>query len=113
MRSKPFLRTVSLVLVALVGVLTTGVPSHHHGEVGPTPALEDAGHHGHVVQLIDQSDRLKSEGTSTAALPPSSPIGLAFVPADVAEGTSASTSRAVAGGRSPPTAQPRAPPVSI
>jgi hypothetical protein len=87
------------------------VPSHHHGEAGRLPVVVDAGHHGHGVQLVDQVDRLTSDGI-VAALP-ANPILEIGGYAPVSVGTVVPPARPIATGRAPPSDRPRAPPVSI
>lgn len=99
------------MLAVLIGALTSGVPSHHHGEADLHPVLADAGHHGHGVQLVDQSDRLTSE-MSVAALP-SAPTLYLGDDLSTTEVTFRPVRQPVIRGRPPPTDQPRAPPVSV
>ena len=99
------------MLLALMGALASGVPSHHHGEADRAPILVDAGHHGHGVQLVDQADRLTSHGV-VAALPAAPLVEVGdFAPVTV--GTDVPPVQPVATGRAPPSDRPRAPPVSV
>jgi len=111
MLPRRLLRLSAIVLLALMGVLTSGVPSHHHGEAGRVPILEDAGHHGHGIQLVDQADRLTSDGV-VAALP-SAPLVEVGDLAPVTVGTDVPAIQPVATGRAPPSDRPRAPPLSV
>ena len=111
MRPKPLIRVQALLLAVLIGALTSGVPSHHHGEADLHPVLADAGHHGHGVQLVDQSDRLTSE-MIVAALP-SAPTFHLVDDLSTTEVTFRPVRQPVTDGRPPPTDQPRAPPVSV
>ena len=111
MRPRPLIRLQALLLAVLIGALTSGVPSHHHGEADLHPVLADAGHHGHGVQLVDQSDRLTSE-MSVAALP-SAPTLYLGDDLSTTEVTFRLVRQPLTGGRPPPTDQPRAPPVSV
>jgi len=103
-------RLQALLLAALMGALASGVPTHHHGEVSGSPVLADAGHHGHGVQLVDQTDRLTSK-VMVAALPAPPSLAIAENLA-VAAVTPARVTKPVAQGRPPPSDRPRAPPVS-
>jgi len=104
-------RALALVLALLLVVTSSGMPSHDHGDGERTPVLADPDHHDHGVQLVDQSDRVRSEVGSAVALPPAAAIGLSLVPVDTDEVIRTST-LPVMGGRAPPPSQPRAPPVS-
>lgn len=111
MRARPIIRLQASMLVALIMALTSGVPSHHHGEAGRDPILVDAGHHGHAVQLVDQTDRITSD-LVVLALPvaPNEELAdLAFVMAVPV----VTPPEPIARGRPPPSDLPRAPPVSV
>jgi hypothetical protein len=53
--------TTAACLVALLGVLGTGLPSHHHEGPDPTPGsahhLVAPDHHSHGTQLVEQDER--------------------------------------------------------
>ena len=110
MRPRPLLRLQALLLLALTGVLASGVPSHHHERPDVGPVVVDGGHHGHGAQLVELGDRQTSElgavappATAVVDLSEAEPtIRLALVP----------TPQPVARGQPPPTELPRAPPVS-
>lgn len=61
MRSTPpRARLTALSLLTLLGVLSTGLPSHHHedaqgGDV--ETRMISADHHGHVSALVEQDER--------------------------------------------------------
>ena len=56
------------LLAALLAVLSTGVPSHHHerSDVGDGAVAIGPDHHSHGTILVDQGDRVAS---STPELP--------------------------------------------
>jgi hypothetical protein len=61
-RTRPFHAT-ALGLLALMGALSTGLPSHHHRDSGPADAdlrLVSADHHSHGTQLVEQDERAPS-----------------------------------------------------
>ena len=103
-------RLPALLLIGLIGGLTSGVPTHHHGEPGGGFTLTDAGHHGHGVRLVDQTERVVSE-LLVAALPAPKTV---MVGGDLAVAVGKSVPAAVpaAHGQPPPSDRPRAPPVS-
>lgn len=111
MRPRPLVRLQALLLAALVGALTSGVPSHHHAESDLRPVLADADHHGHGVQLVDQSERLTSQMIAVAL--PSAPTLRLGEDLPTTDLTFQPARQPVIGGRPPPTDQPRAPPVSV
>jgi hypothetical protein len=111
MHPRPLLRLQALLLLALTGVLASGLPSHHHERPDVGPSVVDGGHHGHGAQLVELSDRQTSELVA-AALPATGVVDVgedertlpvALVPAP----------QPVARGRPPPSDLPRAPPVSV
>jgi hypothetical protein len=70
-----------MCLVAVLGVLHTGLPSHSH-EVERTEAAGDhpsirADHHQHGTQLIEQAERVQSAPVHLDA-PPFTPAGVTF-----------------------------------
>ena len=111
MRPRPVIRLLALVLALLTGALTSGVPSHHHGDGDLRHVVSDAGHHGHGVQIVDQAERLASQG-SAATLPSESTLDL---DEDLPVTAQRSITRSQPTPRSlpPPSDQPRAPPVSV
>lgn len=61
----------ALCLLALLGVLGTGLPSHHHGTTGAPDGetrLLAADHHSHGTRLVEQDDRAPSVGPRDAAV---------------------------------------------
>ncbi len=65
MRSYRRLRSATAAFQAVVLlVLATGVPSHHHGRPGRsrTDVGIDHSHHSHATILVDQDDRVTSDG---------------------------------------------------
>jgi hypothetical protein len=111
MRPRPLFRLQAFLLVALTGVLGTGVPSHHHERSDVGPILVDGGYHGHGTQLVDPGDRQTSE-LVVVALPAAatSYVGEAQPALSVAP---LPAPRPVARGQPPPSDRPRAPPVSV
>jgi hypothetical protein len=97
-------------MAALIGALSSGLPSHHHEGSEPGPRLVDAGHHGHGVQLTEQTDRLKSELVAPGL--PAPRVLLAQDDAPVIEAVAAPAIEPAPLGRPPPSDRPRAPPVS-
>lgn len=99
------------MLLALSGALSTGLPSHHHGDAGPGNAfvsVASADHHSHGTQLVEQDERTPS-ATLQMAVASRSDIELPAPPtatvAPVAAGAVRPTERA------PPPGAPRAPPL--
>ncbi|MDH3205505.1 MAG: hypothetical protein OEO79_02785 [Gemmatimonadota bacterium] len=111
MRARPLFRVQALFLVALVGVLASALPSHHHEGSDVGPVLEDAGHHGHGVQLIEQANRLTAQ-TFAVALPTPHPVEIA-AETPTLQPVFVTAVEPVARGRPPPSDRPRAPPVSV
>jgi hypothetical protein len=111
MRARPIFRLQAFLLAALVAALASGPPSHHHEGPGSSPVLEDAGHHGHGVQLVEQADRLTSQ-TFDLATPT---LRSVEVRAELLVVTTVVVWAPVpiARGRPPPSDRPRAPPVSV
>jgi len=104
-------RIQTLLLAVVLAATSTGMPSHHHGDGERTPVLADADHHGHGVQLVDQSDRLRTEIGSMAAIPAAQMTSAGIAPIENVD-VLVPSSLPVIGGRAPPPARPRAPPVS-
>ena len=108
MRPRLLLRSQALALLGLLVATGTGLPSHHHADPVGAPALADAGHHTHGARLLDEAERLTSQGAGAPtpahafafdwALPP---MAESVVGTDVARPTS----------RAPPSSRPRAPPL--
>lgn len=110
MRARTLVRAQAVAIVTLLGVLTTGVPSHHHGEAGRIPILVDANHHGHGVKLVELTEKLTAHPI-VAALP-SRPVLEFTVPAPVFRLAGVQPSPPAPSGRPPPTDRPRGPPLS-
>lgn len=111
MRTRPLFRLQALLLLALSGALSTGVPSHHHERPDTGPTLVHADHHGHGTQLVDQGDRQTSEVVVAAAIPTTSTFELPGVE-PTASVAPVLAPRPLARGQPPPSERPRAPPVS-
>jgi len=110
MRPRPILRLQALVLVALIGALTTGLPSHHHEGADHGPVVSDAGHHTHGVQIVDHAERLASQVISaTLSSAPTLQLDEDLL---VRAQRSLTKSKPIPRGLPPPSDQPRAPPVS-
>ena len=109
MYMRPLLRLQALLLLALLGATVSGAPSHHHLEGSDAPAMADAGHHSHGVQLVDLAERLTSAKLGIA-LPavggPPARADASVVPAPPASSASRPWERAP-----PPASRPRAPPL--
>ena len=109
MRTRPLLRLQALLLLALLAATAGGAPSHHHLDGSDAPAIADAEHHSHGVQLVDLAERLTSLKVGIALPAVSSPIAwadIATVPAPPASSPSRPWERAP-----PPGSRPRAPPL--
>lgn len=109
MRSIAWHRAPALILVLLLGAMSTGMPSHHHdvGEAGPI--IVDAGHHGHGVLLVDTSERIVTQAVF-AALPSPSLDGVpGWAVRTLSDGPRTTSEPPEA--QPPPSARPRAPPV--
>ncbi len=110
MPSNPLFRLQAFAVAVLLCALTTGAPSHHHGDREAGPVLESAGHHGHGTQLVEQSERLTSQLVVAVAVrirAVDAVLGdtpLLVVPAPAME--------PFPRGLPPPPVRPRAPPVS-
>ena len=98
----------ALLLLVLLAVTNTGMPSHNHWDDAEGPELASADHHSHGVLLVEQPERLTTS------------IGVAFIPApaaEVARGEAGPAEPVPENGpilpphdQAPPPAQPRAPP---
>lgn len=112
LRSSRIRSAVASSLLALLGALGTGLPSHHHdppADPAGQPHLFPADYHTHATLLVEQDERVPSSTsqpalTSTVSAEPASPTGapLAFVPKEPLRPLE----------RAPPSASPRAPPLS-
>ena len=111
MRARPIFRLQAFLLAALVAALASGPPSHHHEGPDSGPVLEDAGHHGHGVQLVEQADRLTSHTFDFAT--PTLPSGEVREEPPVVTTVVVWAPEPVARGQPPPSVRPRAPPVSV
>ena len=73
MLSRPFRSVTAAWLVAVLGVLHTGLPTHSHEVERPESAGDHpvvrADHHGHGTQLIEQAERVQSSPVQLAATP--------------------------------------------
>jgi hypothetical protein len=98
------------MLVGLMGALASGLPSHHHASA-EGPVLVHAGHHGHGVQLVEQTERLTSQVIAISL--PAAPAVDVGQDAPVVFVAVAESPQPVARGRPPPSDRPRAPPVSV
>jgi hypothetical protein len=111
MNRRVILRAQALALAVVLAGTSTGMPSHHHGDDELTPVLADADHHGHGVQVVEQSDRLRTEIGSVDAVPAMATTGVGIAAVEKVD-LLVPSSLPVIGGRAPPPARPRAPPVS-
>lgn len=109
-RARPFHAT-AVLLLALSGAMSTGLPSHHHQDAAPADTdvrLVSADHHSHGMQLVEQDERTPS-GTPQMVAASVSEIDLPALPvapvAPVETGALRPTERA------PPPGAPRAPPL--
>lgn len=107
------LRSVTAVcLLALFGVLGTGVPSHHHESALVKEGLQllTADHHSHATELVEQDERAPSGGPHIAAAPAA---GVMLTPPvdNPVEAPDAGPLRPTE--RAPPPGAPRAPPATI
>lgn len=110
--ARPVRSATAFCLVALLGALGTGLPSHHHAGTpdpgGAHPTI-DADHHSHGTLLVDQEDRVQSAPPELA------------LPSEIGAELHTATTRVVAFAdrhcipareRAPPPGGPRAPPPS-
>ena len=109
-RARPFRSITSLGLLAFLGTLSTGLPSHHHGDPaddGGGARLVSADHHSHGTRLVDQDERAPSttpQAASATVVRLSLPIPL---PSSAPSPASAPLRPME---RAPPPGAPRAPP---
>lgn len=106
--------STAFCLVALLGALGTGLPSHHHEEA-PQPSdslsgVYSADHHTHGTQLVDQDQRVPAAALEFAA--PSALTDL-LLPDRMkpVHPPRSSTFRPME--RAPPAVAPRAPPFPV
>ena len=109
MRSIALHRVAALTLVLLLGVTSTGMPSHHHDAGQDGPVVVDSGHHGHGVLLVDTSDGIVTQAVF-AALPSPSLDGVPGTAVRTLPRGPRTTSEPPEA-QPPPSARPRAPPV--
>jgi hypothetical protein len=106
--------STALCLVALLGALGTGLPSHHHEEPPePSDSLPDvysADHHAHGTQLVDQDQRVPAAGVEFVA--PAALTDLLFtIPVAAVDLPRSNVPRPME--RAPPAVAPRAPPFPV
>lgn len=103
-----------MCLVAVLGVLHTGLPSHSH-EVERSEAAGDqhrigADHHQHGTQLVEQAERVQSAPVHLA-VPPLTAAGVIFPTVKYTSAYYGTPLRPLE--RAPPPGAPRAPPQLI
>lgn len=101
---------MALCLFALLGVLATGLPSHHHLDTRAGDSetrLISADHHAHGTRLVEQDDRAPSGGLQAA--PAGQPLFALPAPA-LAAATPVEARYLRPTERAPPPGAPRAPP---
>ena len=108
--SGPLRTTTAFCLLALLGALGTGLPSHHHA--GPSSPLDrevslTGDHHSHATQLVEQDDRTPS-GAPYIAAAATADVELAPPVGPTTELSDAGPLRPTE--RAPPPGAPRAPP---
>jgi hypothetical protein len=99
-------------LLALLGALSTGLPSHHHGrahEADASHGLLSADHHAHGSELVDQDERAPA-APILFVVPPAA--GLASMPPPASPQDPPGGELPAARQRAPPPGAPRAPPRS-
>jgi hypothetical protein len=119
MRRDRFLRSsTALCLVALLGALGTGLPSHHHEDApelshalsDSLPDVYSADHHAHGTQLVDQDQRVPAAGVEFVA--PAALTDLLFtIPVAAVDLPRSNVPRPME--RAPPAVAPRAPPFRV
>ena len=82
MRRRSLLRLEALLALALLGAVTTGLPSHSH-EGSETVGIESPDHHGHGVQLVDQGPRVAGVVVAFVA-PPAAAVHFGVPPTNAA-----------------------------
>lgn len=109
MRRAPSNRIVPGALLLILGALSSGLPSHHHGgDLDEGPRIEAADHHGHGVILTEQTGQLPSAPVATATPARATSLRVLSIVAVPAARPSYHTRPHE---RPPPTTSPRAPPV--
>lgn len=102
---------MAVLLLALSGALSTGLPSHHHEDAAPADRdvqLVSADHHSHGTRLVDQDERTPS-GTPQMAVVFRSDIELPAPPTAAVAPVAVRALRPSE--RAPPPGAPRAPPL--
>jgi hypothetical protein len=81
MRARSLRSITAVCLVAVLGVLHTGLPSHSHELERPEAAGDHAtigaDHHQHGTQLVEQAERVQSAPVQLEA-PPLTTAGMTF-----------------------------------
>lgn len=110
--SGPLRSVTATFLLALFGVLGTGVPSHHHEAPAPNEGLEllAADHHSHGTELVEQKERAPSGGPHIAT---AHPVDVLLTPATDAPVEIRGADLLRPTERAPPPGAPRAPPHSV
>jgi hypothetical protein len=110
--SGPFRSATAACLLALLGVLGTGVPTHHHEAPAPSEGLQllAADHHNHGTELVEQDDRAASGGPHIAAAPA---VGVMPTPPTETPVDTRNPDLLRPTERAPPPGAPRAPPHSV
>jgi hypothetical protein len=109
--TRPVRTLTAACLLILMGVLSTGLPSHHHddpGRAGAELRLVSSDHHSHGTQLVEQDDGAPSATPELVArivqlVEPRAPVMASMTPASVHPIRPTE--------RAPPPHAPRAPPV--
>jgi hypothetical protein len=106
--------STAFCLVALLGALGTGLPSHHHEDApdrsDSLPDVSSADHHAHGTQLVDQDQRVPATGVEVVA--PAALADLLFpMPAAPVDLPRSNVPRPME--RAPPAVAPRAPPFPV
>lgn len=103
-------RATAACMLALLGVLGTGLPSHHHKSPVAAERADvsiAADHHAHGALLLEQPERLRSTGPQIAA--PAVVFSLVVVP-ELVRVTRPADEPLRPLERAPPPGAPRAPP---
>ncbi|HUF67004.1 MAG TPA: hypothetical protein VMM79_00035 [Longimicrobiales bacterium] len=106
--------STALCLVALLGALGTGLPSHHHDDApkpsDSLPGVSSADHHAHGTQLVDLDQRVPAAGVEFVA--PAALTDLLFtIPVAAVDLPRSDVPRPME--RAPPAVAPRAPPFPV
>lgn len=109
--SGPVRSATATVLLALFGVLGTGVPTHHHEAPAPAegPLLLSADHHSHGTELVEHDERTPSGGPQITA---AAAVGVMFAPPTDTPVETRGAELLRPTERAPPPGAPRAPPHS-